>query len=129
MPRSFFSAIRGPDGRSLSRALAFLVFINALLAGLHGGMLAEAATGRSFVTCTFAGAAQVPVGPLRDGERACCVLGCATSLAPTAIPEPPVLAGVAPEPPAPVLMPVPDRRAVPFRIEAPIGPRGPPVLV
>jgi len=128
MPRSFFSAIRGPDGRSLSRALAFLVFVNALIAGLHGGMLAEAATGRTFITCTLAGAGHLPVGPVRDGERACCVLGCASSLAPTAVPEPPAIVDARPDLPRQVLLPVPDSRVAPFRIEVPIGPRGPPLL-
>src|SRR5690606_10749231 len=78
MPRSFLAALRGSDGRSLARALAILVFVNALLAGLHGGMMAEAATGRTLITCSFAGGGHLPVGPVRDGERACCVLGCAT---------------------------------------------------
>ena len=131
MRRSLFALLRGVDGRSLARALAALVFVNALIAGLHGGMLAQAATSDTPVICALAGGQDTPANPASDDDhRACCLLGCISAAATVVPPTSPELAGL----PSSALgacracRPRPARRT-PHPIEGPASPRGPPLLV
>ncbi len=128
MQRAFLHLLRGPDGRSLARALAFLLLINAFVGGFHGGMLALAADGNGPVICAFGAAQQKAAGGSgQEHLPACCVLGClgiaTTPVADIAVP-------LLPQPPArvaEVVTPAPSGIVLSTdRLIRPQGPRGPP---
>ncbi len=107
--------------------MAILVFLNVLLAGLHGGMLAEAATSGAPIICALGGADGAPVTPAERQESPCCMLGCVNSLAPATAAAAPELAG-APTTFSETVARPPVALASPYRIDEPTGPRGPPLL-
>jgi hypothetical protein len=127
--RSLLALLRGSDGRSIGRSLAALVLVNVLLAGLHGGAMAQAAATSVPAICTLAGANGDPGHPANDPDyRACCVLGCLTAVANVVPPDSPVLAD---EPPAialPVFVTLAAGHATPHPLAGPANPRGPPLL-
>ncbi len=130
MRRSLFALLRGVDGRSLARALAALVFVNALIAGLHGGMLAQAATSDTPVICALAGGQDTPADPARDDDhRACCLLGCISAAATVVPPTSPELAGLPSSTLVLATLPPAKGATTPHPIESPASPRGPPLLV
>ncbi len=126
--RSLLALLRGSDGRSMARGLALLVFVNVLLAGLHGGALAlSAATGASPI-CTLAGGNSDPGHPANDpDQRACCILGI-NAVASVVPPSPPALADAPPAFVMPALVPLPVDHARPHPLAGPANPRGPPLL-
>ncbi len=126
--RPLLALLRGPDGRSMARALALIVLTNVLLAGLHGGAMAEsAATGTSAI-CTLAGANSDPGHPANDPDRrACCVLGL-NAVASVVPPSPPILADTPPATMVAVLVPAPAEHATLHPLDGPASPRGPPLL-
>jgi hypothetical protein len=69
--------MRNADGRSLARALAVLLFVNALIAGWHAGFMAEAGPGT--VICAYGaehGPAGSPAMPHPGDEPLCCLVAC-----------------------------------------------------
>jgi len=127
MIRAFSAALRGTDGRSLARALAALVVLNALTAGLHGG--AMAATPRLAAICTMtASADEAPFQRLPRPGSDCpsCVVGCATPMASL---TPPVSGLVRPSENGGAGRPVAAVGAADGpAVSGPHGPRGPPLL-
>lgn len=125
MRRSLFALLRGSDGRSLARALACLLLLNTIVAGLvEGAMAAPAAPG---LLCSVDGAREVPASP--DGANrslTCCEMGC-TAAAPALPPEPAAV-------PGPAIVPTGFYRhpsiaaAPPSALPDAHRPRGPPVL-
>ncbi len=114
--------LRGSDGRSLAAALAWLMLVAALVAGIHSG---AAASGTETVLCAHAatdGGSRAPA----DHADPCCITGNLTSAVGTG--------GV------PALLPLPslaDGRAIvlPAKMTPPTvpafgqhAPRGPPSL-
>jgi hypothetical protein len=126
--RPLLALLRGLDGRSLARGLVVLVFVNVLLAGLHGGALALSAALDTPAICTLAGANSDPGHPGNDLDyRTCCVLGL-NAVANVVPPSPPALADT---PPAVVMLvpvPPPAGHATPHPLDGPANPRGPPLL-
>ncbi len=125
--RSLLALLRGPDGRSMARGLALIVLVNVLLAGLHGGALAQSAATDTPAICTFAGPNSDPGHPANDPDRrACCTLGLASvNVMP---PSPPVLADAPPPVALPVFIALPAGHAAPHPLDGPANPRGPPLL-
>jgi hypothetical protein len=125
---SLLALMRGRDGRSLSRALAFLVLLNAVFGGLHAGM-AAVAPDTATVLCHGAGTTDpthLPAAPIPNSHADCCLTGCASAPAGNvmaALPEPlPPLAASSIRPPI-------ATQSIPVhRVLAREGPRGPPVL-
>jgi len=127
-PRPLLALFRGPDGRSLAHGLALLVLINVLLAGLHGGALAQSAATGVPVICTQAGGNSDPGHPANDPDtRACCVLGCLPAVAGIVPPSSPALADAPPAPAMPAFIALPAGRATPHPLAGPASPRGPPL--
>ena len=115
--------MRGSDGRSLSLALAALLFLNTLLAGLHAGFAAETAPGAR-VLCSVTEPAHAPGQPAGH-DHDCCL---AASTPPT-LPMAPVFHGPRWAAAVDVVRPAPRVAALPARLVlAHEGPRGPPVL-
>ena len=127
--RSLLALFRGPDGRSMAHALALVVLVNVLLAGLHGGALALSATTGTPVVCTLAGANSDPGHPANDpDDRACCTLGCLSAVASVVPPSSPVLADAPPAIALPVFIALLAGHATPHPLARPSNPRGPPLL-
>ena len=124
MRTTLFQAFRTRDGRSLGRAMAVLLVLNALVLGFNGGvMAADAGLGISLCAAS-AEDGGTPVAP-PGHDRDCCLAGCpaaATAIAPGA--------AVLPSPPLPRDT---GTRAQPSEaptppVRADAAPRGPPVL-
>jgi len=115
--------MRGSDGRSLSLALAALLFLNTLLAGLHAGLAADAAPGAR-VLCSVTEPSHMPAQPA-DHDHDCCLAASAPPTLPLApaFQEPRWAAVVDVARPAPRVATLPARLVL-----AREGPRGPPVL-
>ena len=129
MPRSLLAILRGSDGRSLARALALLVLVNVVLAGLHGGVLAASSADGAPVVCALAGGGSAPASPADDQQQhACCLIGCVSSVITAVAPAAPVIADVPLAVATPLPMPPQTGRTIAHLLEAPTGPRGPPVL-
>lgn len=126
MRRSLFACFRGTDGRSLARALACLILINAVFAGFLAGTATAAAPDAAICTVALPGLDGGPEGesPAPGHAFECCpglcsALGAALPPAAPAILLP--VAALAEAALAPVsLQPTPVGRAHPAR--------GPPVL-
>lgn len=121
---TILASMRSRDGRSLARALAALMFLNALFGGLHAGLAAAAADGLTII-CAVGSSPDggSDEGQLAVHEHACCL----PSAAPAPLLTPPQLPAVWPvtidKVPGP-FPPVPPVRLVLVHE----GPRGPPVL-
>ncbi|HMN87261.1 MAG TPA: hypothetical protein PKA74_14905 [Bauldia sp.] len=120
MRTRLFQIFRQRDGRSLGRAMAFLIALHALVLGLDSGTMAAAAGAGAI--CSTDGAASLPGTPVHHQDTECCLTGCAAPAmaAPPAVdlPAPPAFTVVAdPAPPA--------ASVVARRIDA-ASPRGPP---
>lgn len=127
--RSLLALLRGPDGRSIGRGLALLVLVNVLIAGLHGGAVAQVAAAGGLAICTLAGANSDPGHPANDPDsRACCMLGCLTAVATVVPPNLPVLADEPPEIALPAFVTLAAGHATPHPLAGPANPRGPPLL-
>ena len=115
--------MRGSDGRSLSLALAALLFLNTLLAGLHAGLAAEATPGAR-VLCLLTEPAHIPAKSADHGHD-CCLAASTPPTLPMALAfHGPRWAAV-----VDVVRPAPRVAALPARLVfAHEGPRGPPVL-
>ena len=91
MGSSLLGLFRGTDGRSLARALACLILVNALFAGLHNGAVAA---GVGTAICSL-GHDRGSGGTPGDEQNApCCSAGCTLSAA--ALINPPEAALAAP---------------------------------
>jgi hypothetical protein len=127
--RPLLALLRGPDGRSLARALAAIVFVNVLLAGLHGGALAYSATTDTSSVCTSAGVNSDPGHPANDSDRrAYGMVGYLTTVTSIVTPSSPVLAGAPPTNVLPAFVPLPVGHTTPDPLDRPANPRGPPCL-
>jgi hypothetical protein len=127
--RSLLALFRGSDGRSIGRGLAVLVLVNVLLAGLHGGAMAQAAATGVPAICTLAGANSDPGHPGSDpGYRSCCMLGCLSAVASVVPPDSLVLADAPPAIAMPVFITLAAGHATPHPLAGPANPRGPPLL-
>jgi hypothetical protein len=121
MRRSLFSILRGTDGRSIGRALAFLLLVNALAAGFHTGAIAG--TG-ALCTVSHSGGSNTPPAPAHPDP--CCMAGCATQAA--------ALPGESPSIETPEFFTAPSQgfaassEPTAFRLFD-HGPRGPPFLI
>ena len=123
MRRSLFALLRGADGRSLARALACLLLINAVVGGFVSG--AQAADPAA-VLCTIGIGSDPADAPAPSHDAACCEFGCvpvtpALATTPNVVPERQAVGDVRP----PV---IPDPAATPAMRIAGHGPRGPPSL-
>lgn len=126
MRRSLFASFRGTDGRSLARALACLLLINAFFAGFLSGTATAASPDAAICTVALPGLDGFPDGdaPAPGHAFECCpglcsAVGAALPPAPPALDLPAislVAAGLTPA----VLPQAPTGRANPAR--------GPPVL-
>ena len=75
MPQSnFLAVLRGPDGRSLARALAVLLLFGLFGAGVHAG--AMAGDGGYSVFCVAPRGDTAPALPDHHGGDECCLTGC-----------------------------------------------------
>lgn len=126
MRRSFLALFRDADGRSLARALACLLLVNAIVGGLAQG--AMAAADPAVVLCTATGGVQPAAdesGGRNDGG-ACCEMGC--------VPQLPAVASTPDPLPAPRIahdlgsIAAPAATFVPLSLPAAHQPRGPPLL-
>lgn len=127
--RSFLASLRGSDGRSLARALAAIVLVNVVLAGLHGGALAFAATTATPTVCTTLGGNNDPAFPANDSDRrASGMVGTLTTVASVVPPASPALADEPPALPMPVFIALPAGQATPHPLDGPANPRAPPLL-
>ena len=127
--RSLLALLRGPDGRSIGRGLALLVLVNVLLAGLHGGALAQAAGTGVPAICTLSGPNHDPGYPANDVDhRACCMLGCVAATANILPPALPALADVHPAILADISQLSTTVRVRSHLSDGPAQPRGPPLL-
>jgi hypothetical protein len=126
MRRSLFALLRGPDGRSLARALAALLFLSAVIGQLPGGLHGAAAAGGP-VLCSALANSSAPGAPVSNDFAPCCLALCAGSLAPIVVSPAPAIADV-PASSAAVLQPALIESASAGFAELPFGPRGPPVL-
>ncbi len=81
MRQTLLALFRGRDGQSLARALAALVLVNAVLAGLHGGVSALTAAQGAEIHCAVPNDGGHPATPAREPSP-CCLVGCATAAAP-----------------------------------------------
>ncbi len=127
--RSLLAQLRGPDGRSIGRCLAVLVLVNVLLAGLHGGAMAQAAATGVPAICTLAGANSDPAHPANNPDhRACCMVGCLCAVASVVPPDSPLLADAPPAIAMPVFIALAAGHATPHPLAGPANPRGPPHL-
>jgi hypothetical protein len=128
MRSSLLSRFRGVDGHSLARALALLIVVNAVVAGLHTGVTAaEPAQAICSVGAESAGGDVPDAGhPGGATDRLCCTFGCVPTGAalPTAdatVMPSPALRGIKAPPPREGILAatgwLPSHR-----------PRGPPVL-
>jgi hypothetical protein len=125
MRRSLFALLRGPDGRSLARALAALLFLGAVIGQLPGGLHGAAAAGGP-VLCSASANSSAPGAPAGNDFAPCCLALCAGSLAPVVVSPAPALADV-PASAAPVLQPLLSETTSADFAALPFGPRGPPV--
>ncbi len=127
--RPLLALLRGPDGRSLARALAAIVFVNVLFAGLHGGALAYSATTDTPSVCTSAGANSDPGHPANNSDRrAYGMVGCLTTVTSIVTPSSPVLADAPPVLALPVFIAPPAGGTTPHLLDGEANPRGPPLL-
>ena len=127
--RPLLALLRGPDGRSLARALAAIVFVNVVLAGLHGGALASSATTGAPTTCTSVGGNSDPAYPANDSDRrAYGLVGTLSTVASVAPPVSPVLADAPPAVALPVFIAPAAGHATPHPLDRPANPRAPPLL-
>jgi hypothetical protein len=123
MARSPLALLRGSDGRSLARALACLLLLNAIVVGFHSGSLAAAPD--TVICSAFAGDGAAPAPAGDDHPPSCCLSGCVSSAA--ALPPPEGTGLVRP----PHLVPAPLHDAVaiaPSPHRDAVSARGPPVL-
>ncbi len=126
--RSLLALLRGPDGRSLARGLMVLVLVNVLIAGIHDGALAYAATTDTPTVCTSIGDNADPAHPANDVDhRTCCILGI-NAVASVVPPSTPALADTPPAVPLPVFIALAAGHATPDPLDGPANPRGPPLL-
>lgn len=126
--RPLLALFRGPDGRSMARGLAVLVLVNVLLAGLHGGAMAETAATGVPAICTLAGGNNDPAHPGNDVDyRTCCMAGCLSAVASVVPPTSPVLADQPPATVLPAFTALPAGHAAPNPLDRPANPRGPPL--
>lgn len=93
MRRGWLAPFRRADGRSLTRAFAALLFLNAFVIGLHGGF--AAAPGAYAAAICHALPDGSGPAPAADHEHDCCLPGSASAPLPV-----PALAGRAPMPSA-----------------------------
>ena len=127
--RPLLALFRGPDSRSLALSLATIVLVNVMLAGLHGGALAHAATTDTPTVCTSVGANSDPGHPANDSDnRACDMVGTISAVASVVPPSPPVLVGAPPAIALPVFIALPAGHATLSPLDRPANPRGPPLL-
>ncbi len=127
--RPLLALLRGPDGRSLALSLAAIVLTSVMLAGLHGGALAYAATTDTPTVCTSVGANSDPGHPANDSDnRAYGVVGCLSVVASAVPPSPPVIVDQPPAIVLPAFIALPAGHAVPDPLDGPASPRGPPLL-
>ena len=125
---SLLALFRGSEGRSLARGLAFLVLVTVLLAGLHGGAMADGAATGTEVVCTSAGGHGNPASPAgNDDYRSCCLIGCLSVVTSFVAPSSPVLADAPPAIATPALVARSVACASPHLLDRPTGPRGPPL--
>jgi hypothetical protein len=121
MRRSLLAILRGIDGRSIGRALAFLLVVNALAAGFHTGAIAATGT---LCTAFHTGSTGTPSAPAYPDP--CCMAGCAAQ----AVGLPGEAASI--QPPEFAAAPAPgfaaSSEAIAFRLFD-HGPRGPPFLI
>lgn len=75
---TFLNLLRGPDGRSLARAIAILMVFNLFAAGLHAGALAGGG-GDAFILCQVPSEAGDPAVPGSEHRADCCLAGCGTT--------------------------------------------------
>lgn len=80
MRRSLFASFRGTDGRSLARALACLILINAVFAGFLAGTATAAASDAAICTVALPGLDGAPEGesPAPGHAFECCPGLCST---------------------------------------------------
>jgi len=129
MRRFCLATFRGPDARSLARALACLLIFSGWLGALHAGSMAVAAAG-STVVCSANGTVPVdgrdPAKPAGKEHRICCLVGCTTAVAGIGTSA---VARLEFDPPAHSAGKVDrDVAGVPVVRPALAGPRGPPFL-
>jgi len=128
MRRFCLATFRGPDARSLARALACLLILSGWLGALHAGSMALVATG-STVVCSANSAVpdgRSPTNPAGKEHCICCLIGCTAAAAGVATPA---VAQLEFEPPAKSAGKVDrDVAGVPVVRPALAGPRGPPFL-
>jgi len=127
--RSLLALLRGSDGRSLALSLAVIVLANVMLAGLHGGALAHAATTDTPTVCTSVGANSDPGHPANDFDRrAADMIGTISAVASVLPPSPPVIANRPPAIALPAFIALPAGHAAAHPLDGPANPRGPPLL-
>lgn len=127
--RPLLASLRGPDSRSMALALAVIVLVSVLLAGLHGGALAYAATTATPTVCTPAGPNSDPAYPANDSDRrAYGMVGHLTTVASVAPPASPALADAPPDIAMPAFIALPAGHATPHPLDGPANPRAPPLL-
>jgi Protein of unknown function (DUF2946) len=81
MARSFLSAFRGTDARSLAQALILLLVFSAGFDAFHAGTMASASE-TAGVICSATGPSNIAPGNPSDAPQgrgwSCCVIGCAS---------------------------------------------------
>lgn len=83
MRRSLLAQFRDRDGRSLMRALAVLLTLNAIVAGLHSGAMAAPA-GSTILCAATAGNPDNPPQPVRADFHDHCLASCTAPAVPDA---------------------------------------------
>ena len=127
--RALLALFRGRDGRSLALSLAVIVLTNVMLAGLHGGALAHAATTDTPTVCTSIGGNSDPAHPANDVDhRAYDMIGAISAVASVVPPSSPVLADAPPAIALPVFIALAAGHAAPDPLDRSASPRGPPLL-
>ncbi len=117
-----FAWLRGADGRSLAHALAALLFLNALVAGMHAGF--AAAPGASATVLCHSAPDGSPPAPSADHEHDCCLTGAGAAAAPLPV----VTQAEAIYPAAATIIPDAGHTPPLFRAATREGPRAPPAL-
>jgi hypothetical protein len=87
MRRSLLAIFRGPDGRSLAWALAFLLIVNGVATG---GQIGFAAANPAVVLCTIGDHPAGDKAPLPGHENPCCPAACSAAFGALSAPEIPL---------------------------------------
>ncbi|MBN8996730.1 MAG: hypothetical protein J0H63_01150 [Rhizobiales bacterium] len=124
MRRGWLAPFTRADGRSLTRALAALLFLNAFVVGLHGGFAATPGAYAATVICHVAAGDPAPVPSADHAHDADCCMPAAASAALSL----PVLAGRDPLPPAFATLAPEGQLPPPHGVLTRAGPRAPPFL-